>query len=216
MIRGAGLSFKLGSSTYVLTEIATWLSELGAAATPDELNASFFSPGAQSPIKVTVYGATTRGYTLTGRWSPAAETFFSALGGALNVPYQHSPEGTAIGKTLISGDCNVGAWSGPIQAASGYITFSIALSVITRNSGVWITPPATIAITSSSVADPTVLTTAAHGITIGTTQVVTIAGHTGSTPGINGTHAFTAVTATTGTIPVNVTVGGTGGTLQKY
>ena len=44
---------------------------------------------------------------------------------------------------------------------------------------------------------------------------VTISGHTGSTPSINGTHEFTALTTTTGTIPVSVTVGGTGGTLQK-
>lgn len=216
MIRGAGLSFKLGSATYALTEIATWLSELGAAATPDELSQSFFSPGASSPIKVTVYGATTRSYTLTGRWSPTAETFFSALGGLNNVPYQHSPEGTAVGKVLISGSANVGAWSGPVQAASGYITFTINLSVNVRNVGVWVTPPATIAITSSATGDPATLTTAAHGITIGATQVVTIAGHTGSTPTLDGTHVFTAVTATTGTIPVVVTVGGTGGTLQKY
>lgn len=215
MIRGAGLSFKLASATYVLTEIATWLSELGASATPEELSASFFSPGASSPIKVTVYGSTTRTYTLTGRWSPAAETFFNAIAGLTNVPFEHAPEGTAVGKVKIAGSVNVGAWSGPVQAAGGYINFTITLSVVYRYVETIVTPPATIAITSSSVADPTVLTTAAHGITVGESKVVTIATHAGSTPTINGTHLFTAVTATTGTIPVNVTVAGTGGTLQK-
>lgn len=215
MIRAAGLSFKLASATYVLTEIATWLSDLGADASPDEITAAFFNPGQTLPEKVTVYGAVTRAYTLTGRWSPTAETFFSALQGLTNVAYEHSPEGTAVGKVRIYGTVNVGAWSGPQQAADGYIGFSIDLSIVTRFVETIITPPATIAITSSSVADPTVLTTAAHGITVGASDVVTIAGHTGSTPSINGTFLFTALTSTTGTIPVNVTVGGTGGTLQK-
>lgn len=215
MIPGAGLSFKLASSTYVMTEIASWLSELGAAATPDEISQAFFSPGATQPVKVKVYGAVERSYTLTGRWSATAETFFSAIAGTLNVAFEHSPEGTAVGKTRIYGSCNVGAWSGPVQSASGYISFTIDLAIVYRFVETIITPPATIAITSSSVADPTVLTTAAHGISIGSSDVVTIAGHTGSTPSINGTFLFTAVTSTTGTIPVNVTVAGTGGTLQK-
>ena len=215
-IRGAGLSFKLASAAYLMTEIAIWLNDLGADASSDELDGSVFTPGALLPIKVTLFGTTARNYSLSGRWNPTAETFFSALSGAQDVPYQHSPEGTAVGKVLISGSCNVGAWSGPVQEVNGVIGFTIPLSVNTRTSGVWITPPATIAITSSSAANPSVLVTAAHGITVGDTAVVTIAGHTGATPAINGTHAFTALTATTGTIPVNVTVGGTGGTLQKY
>lgn len=215
-IRGAGLSFKLAGATYTLTEIAAWLNDLGADASADEMDGSVFSPGSTLPIKVTLFGATARSYALSGRWSPTVETFFSALSGAQNVAYQHSPEGTALGKVMIFGDVNVGAWSGPVQAVDGVIGFTIPLKVNTRTVRTWITPPATVAITSSSVGDPTVLTTAAHGIAVGTTEVVTIAGHTGSTPSINGTFPFTALTATTGTIPVVVTVGGTGGTLQKF
>lgn len=213
---GAGLSFKLASLAYVMTEIAIYLNDLGADASSDELDGTVFSPGALIAPRITLFGATNRGYTLSGRWEPTIETFFTALSGVQNVPYQHSPEGTAIGKVMIFGSVNVGAWSGPIQEVNGVIGFTIPLKVNTRTSSVWITPPATLAITSSSVADPTVLTLAAHGITVGTKQVVTIAGHSGSTPNINGTHEFTALTTTTGTIPVVVTVGGTGGTLQKY
>lgn len=70
------------------------------------------------------------------------------------------------------------------------------------------------AITSSSVANPTTVTTgAAHGLSTG--NQVTIAGHSGSTPDINGTHIITVTGASTFTIPVNVTVGGTGGTVTK-
>ncbi len=70
------------------------------------------------------------------------------------------------------------------------------------------------AITSSSVANPTVITTTTpHGIKTG--QTVTIEGHSGSTPPINGTHIATRTGASTLTIPVNVTVGGTGGTITN-
>jgi Lambda phage tail tube protein, TTP len=76
------------------------------------------------------------------------------------------------------------------------------------------TLPATVAITSSSVANPSVITTAApHGLADG--DVAIIAGHTGSTPSINGSHEVNVLTTTTFTIPVNVTVGGTGGTIQQ-
>ncbi|MCH7553616.1 MAG: hypothetical protein IIC82_06440 [Chloroflexi bacterium] len=69
-------------------------------------------------------------------------------------------------------------------------------------------------ITSSSVADPTVITAAAdHGLVTG--DSVLIAGHSGSTPSINGDHPVTRINDTTYTIPVNVTVGGTGGTSTK-
>lgn len=215
-IRGAGLSFKLASSAYTLTEVATWLNDLGADASADELDGTVFSPGATLPTKITLYGAAERSYTLSGRWSPTVETFFAALSGLQDVAYQHSPEGTAVGKVLIYGSVNVGAWSGPVQEVGGVIGFTIPLKVNSRGVKTWITPPATISVTSSATGDPTVLTTAAHGITVGTSEVVTIAGHSGSTPSLNGTHLFTAITSTTGSIPVVVTVAGTGGTLQKY
>jgi hypothetical protein len=71
-----------------------------------------------------------------------------------------------------------------------------------------------VPITSSSVANPSVITTTVpHGLTDG--QKVLIAGHSGSTPDINGEHVATVTSTTTFTIPVNVTVGGTGGTLVQ-
>jgi len=67
-------------------------------------------------------------------------------------------------------------------------------------------------IVSSSVANPTVITTTIpHGLTTGDT--VTISGHIGSTPALDGDHVVTVLTPTTFTIPVNVTVGGAGGTV---
>jgi|SRR6266850_7436764 len=72
---------------------------------------------------------------------------------------------------------------------------------------------APVAIVSSSVASPTLITTSTpHGRTSGNT--VTITGHVGSTPAIDGPRVVTVVSPTTFTIPVNVTVAGTGGTVD--
>lgn len=71
-----------------------------------------------------------------------------------------------------------------------------------------------VPITSSSVASPSIIVTAApHGFTNG--QLVLIAGHSGSTPDVNGEHVATVISPTTFSIPVNVTTGGTGGTVVQ-
>jgi uncharacterized phiE125 gp8 family phage protein len=73
-------------------------------------------------------------------------------------------------------------------------------------------PAATIV--SSSVANPTVITTEEeHGYANG--DVVTIANHVGSTPSLNGVHTITVTGARTFTVPVSVSVAGTGGTALR-
>jgi Putative phage tail protein len=76
-----------------------------------------------------------------------------------------------------------------------------------------------INITSSSVANPSVITTTTpHGLPPtgwGDSPMVRISGHTGSTPDINGDHVVTYIDSTSFSIPVNVTTGGTGGTITK-
>lgn len=75
-------------------------------------------------------------------------------------------------------------------------------------------PQRTVPITSSSVANPSVITCPVpHRLTTGDT--VLISGHAGSTPSINGEHAVTVTGDNTFTIPVNVTVGGTGGSFVR-
>ena len=73
---------------------------------------------------------------------------------------------------------------------------------------------AAITIDTSSVANPTVITTVdPHGLLTG--DSVLIAGHTGSTPAVDGEYTVTYVSDTEFTIPVNVGTGGTGGTVQR-
>jgi hypothetical protein len=72
-----------------------------------------------------------------------------------------------------------------------------------------------VAITGSSAANPTVITTAsAHGFSVG--DQVTIQGHSSSPP-INSTYIVaTAPTATTFTIPTAVTSAGSGGFVSRF
>lgn len=75
-------------------------------------------------------------------------------------------------------------------------------------------PQRVVPITSSSVANPSTITTPVpHGLTSGDT--VLISGHTGSTPTINGERTVTVTGTFTFTIPVNVTGGGTGGSFVR-
>lgn len=84
-----------------------------------------------------------------------------------------------------------------------------------------IVPAVTIA--SSSVASPTVITTATpHGLPVGAVVLATISGHVGSTPALSGVYRATATGASTLTLqtnaqtPANVaaSVGGAGGTFS--
>lgn len=69
-----------------------------------------------------------------------------------------------------------------------------------------------VSVTSSSVANPTVITATAHGYADGDSVIIT--GHSGSTPDINNTrYTITYINANSFSVPVNVTVGGTGGTV---
>lgn len=82
-----------------------------------------------------------------------------------------------------------------------------------------LTDPSLVAtpVTSSSVANPTTITTTiAHGLTTG--NIVVITGHTGSTatPSLNNRgFAVTVTGTTTFTITADVTVGGTGGQVVR-
>lgn len=81
--------------------------------------------------------------------------------------------------------------------------------------------PATVVVTSSSVASPSVILTAApHLLQTGDTAV--IAGHAGSTPSLNNEYEVVVLTATTFALydkatglPITVTVAGAGGTVQR-
>lgn len=90
-------------------------------------------------------------------------------------------------------------------------TIELTYAANTQNVQDFVITPSNKTITSNSVATSTVITGSAHGQEIGSQFTVYISEVSGSTPSINGTHVATALTSTTFSIPVNVTVGGTGG-----
>lgn len=67
-------------------------------------------------------------------------------------------------------------------------------------------------ITANTLANPTVVTSVAHGLTTGDTIFVS---GSNSTPVINGDRTVTVLTADTFSVPVNVSVAGTAGTFYK-
>ena len=91
--------------------------------------------------------------------------------------------------------------------------FADADNGIDTADGLTIARSGTASITSSSVANPSNILCVAHGMV--STESTTIAGHSSSTPDINGDHIITRIDDDNFTIPVNVTVGGTGGTSQE-
>lgn len=80
--------------------------------------------------------------------------------------------------------------------------------------GVTFAVGAAVNITGVSAANPAIVTTAtAHGLTSG--QSVVISGVSGSTPSVNNTYVVTVIDSTHFSIPVTVSVAGTGGTMQQ-
>lgn len=91
------------------------------------------------------------------------------------------------------------------------VNIQSAILVVDTSDNVTLLSPTVI--TTVAVGSPSTVTTAtAHGLTTG--MFVRLRGVSGSTPNINNTSYQVTVTGpTTFTIPVNVTIGGTGGTL---
>jgi|SRR5678815_5767483 hypothetical protein len=131
-ISGVGTSFKLDNISNVLTQIATFLDSVQGSGDTDQLDGTTFQPGVAVPVKTIIPGFSTKGYSLSGKWSAAAETFFSAIEGQQGLDYEYGPDGTATGKTKISGLCSCYSYSGPQSSVDGITTFTVELSVSTR------------------------------------------------------------------------------------
>lgn len=123
---------------------------------------------------------------------------------------------TDLGVTLTTSTGQVSFEETRPSAASPVLACSDGVSLYVIDTSDGVTVLNNVVITSSSVANPTVITTTTpHGLATG--NKVVIRDHAGSTPGINGTlYTVTVTGASTFTIPVNVTVGGTGGTLGVF
>jgi hypothetical protein len=129
---GIGGSLQVDSASNVLTEIATWLTDISGDTSTDEFDGTTFQPGSTTPVKYVVFGATERTMSVSGMWVDAAEVFFSAIDGLQGLDYIQGPRGTTAGYPKISGLLNAGNWSGPQQTVGGLITFSMTFKLTSR------------------------------------------------------------------------------------
>lgn len=134
-IKGIGASFKLdgGASPTVLTDVSTYLDKIDGTSDVDRLDGTTFQPDVANPLKVEISGFRTRGFTLTGKWTAASETFFAAIEGFQGLTYEYGPDGTTSGKTKITGLCNCLNYTGPQSSIDGVVTFTVDLSVTSRS-----------------------------------------------------------------------------------
>jgi|SRR6185295_6175487 len=136
-ISGVGTSFKLDNAAAVLTDISTYLDGVDGSSDTEEQDGTTFQPGVAIPIKNIIPGFATKGFELSGKWSPAAETFFSGIEGRQGLNYQYGPGGTTTGLTKITGLCTCLSYSGPQSSVDGITTFSASLRVSSRTVGVF-------------------------------------------------------------------------------
>lgn len=137
--RGIQARFKLesGSSPTSLTDVSTWLDNITGGSSGQTEDGTTFQPDAVVPVKNTIPTFSDKSYTLSGKWNPTAETFFSAIEGLTHLRFEHGPRGSTAGYTKIEGYCNVKEYSGPIQSVNGVITFTVSLIVTSRDLTVW-------------------------------------------------------------------------------
>lgn len=124
-----------GAGTPVPTDISHYLDGVTPSSDTDELDGTTFQPGVAQPTKDIIPGFRTRGLSLSVKWTPAAETFFSSIEGKSGLNYDYGPLGKEVGMTGITGLCNCLSWTGPVSTVDGVITGTAELRCSTRNVG---------------------------------------------------------------------------------
>ncbi len=144
-------------------------------------------------------------FALTGNTIGARGT---GIQGALNASYAASPKVAGLTKADVTYTVDGQIDQGVIVINSAAQTANWTGATVDYTTD---TSQRVIPITSNTIANPSVVTTPVpHGLTTG--QVILIAGVATSSPTINGQQTVTVISSTTFSVPVNVTVAGTGGT----
>jgi hypothetical protein len=129
---GIKTRFKLDNSSGTLTDISTYLDSVQGSSDTEFLDGTTFQPDATTAIKNEIPGFATKGFSLSGKWTEAAEAFFSAIEGSQNLEYEYKPDDPNI-TSSITGLCSCGSYSGPQSSVDGVVTFSVELRVQTRS-----------------------------------------------------------------------------------
>lgn len=130
---GVKTRFKLDNSAGTLTDISTYLDSVQGSGDTEFLDGTTFQPDAVgTAIRNEVPGFSTKGLSLSGKWSEAAETFFSAIEGLQDLEYEYKPDDPSVNSS-ITGTCSCGSYSGPQSSVDGIITFTVELRVQSRS-----------------------------------------------------------------------------------
>jgi len=126
---GIGASLKLDSSASppVLTEVASWCTNIDQAGTINEVEATPYQPGVENPVKMTEAGFDDLSFTLTVKYNAAAWAFFSPLKGAKGLNYEYAPAGEVLGEALISGLTDVLQVGSPKAGPEALLVFEVRL-----------------------------------------------------------------------------------------
>jgi hypothetical protein len=129
---GVKTRFKLENASGTLTDISTYLDSVQGSSDTEFLDATTFQPDViGTAIKSEIPGFATKGYSLSGKWTEAAEAFFSAIEGMQNLSFEYKPDDVNI-TGQITGICSCGSYSGPQSDVNGIITFTVELRVSSR------------------------------------------------------------------------------------
>lgn len=134
-ITGTKTSFRLDNAAGTLTDISTYLDGVDGSSDTDEIDGTTFQPLVAVPIKNIIPGFSSKGFGLSGKWTPAAETFFSGIEGMQGLDYEYGPGGVEVGATKITGLCSCLSYSGPQSSVDGVTTFTAELRVSSRTVG---------------------------------------------------------------------------------
>lgn len=129
---GVKTRFRLDNASGVLTDISTYLDSVQGSSDTEFLDGTTFQPDVVgSALRNEIPGFATKGLSLSGKWTEAAEAFFSAIEGRQGLEYQYSPDEPNVTGS-ISGTCSCGSYSGPQSSVDGIVTFTVELRVQSR------------------------------------------------------------------------------------
>ena len=130
---GIKTRFQLDNASGTLTDISTYLDSIQGSSDTEFLDGTTFQPDAVgSAVKNEIPGFATKGFSLSGKWTEAAEAFFSAIEGLQNLEYEYRPDDPNMNSS-ITGLCSCGSYSGPQSSIDGVVTFTAELRVSTRS-----------------------------------------------------------------------------------
>jgi hypothetical protein len=130
---GVKTRFKLDNASGTLTDISTYLDSVQGSSDTEFLDGTTFQPDVVgSALRNEIPGFATKGLSLSGKWTEAAETFFSAIEGRQNLEYEYKPDDPNVNSS-ITGTCSCGSYSGPQSSVDGIVTFTAELRVQSRS-----------------------------------------------------------------------------------